>query len=107
MVDDKKKVKHNGFTQVVLTIILFIVGAYIFGDWTKSPLISSLSVGADLVRMFSGVETGNMAATEAAAVSTPQLLILSFINLLIYYVVAGVLIFLFNIVFKSRKEKMK
>jgi hypothetical protein len=103
---DEKKVKHHGVAHFVLTVILFVVGAYVFGDWTQSTPLASLGVGSQLVSMLTPVETGNMAGTAAVAWSTPQLLINAFVTLVVYYVAAGIIIFLFNLVF-FRKEKGK
>ena len=92
----KKKVKHHGFAHLVLIILLFLVAYLVFGG---GKLSTSLSLGAAI---FSLVQSGGQ-VSGALTGSALQLIVIFIINLLVYYVLAAILIFLYNLVF-GKKE---
>jgi hypothetical protein len=104
--DDNRRIKHHGLAHLVLIVALFLVAVYVFGGWTEGPLTSGLFLGAKAYTLVASGVGGNVVETNMAAAGLLPLILIFIINLIIYYMVAGVLIFLFNVLF-FRKEKDK
>lgn len=94
-----KKIKHHGFAHLLLIIALFFLAVVVFGGWTEGPLTSALFLGLKVYGMVGGAAGGDLGAVTAMAPSILVLAVAFIINLIIYYVVATILIFLFNLVF--------
>jgi|GEM_PF-2883045 len=99
-----KKIKHHGFVHLVLTALLFLASMFAFGGWSEGPITSGLAVGLKAYAMISGGVSGNLAALDAGP--TVLAMIVAFIiNLVVYYLIAAILIFVFNMLFSSPKGK--
>ena len=93
----KEKVKHHGFAQLILIIVLFVLAIVVFsGD---GPLTSGLFAGAQVYHWVGGGLAGDVDGVGAAAPGILGLLVILIINLIIYYIISSLLIFLFNLVF--------
>jgi hypothetical protein len=86
-------VKHHGWEQLVLIVVLFIIASFVFGG-AGGPLTGSLFLGAQL---FGLLGSSNVAGIEVAALNLVSLIFVFLINLIIYYVISTVLIFVFNL----------
>lgn len=99
-----KKIKHHGFAHLVLTALLFLASTFAFGGWSKGPITSGLAVGLRTYAMVSGGISGNISALDAGP--TVLAMIIAFIiNLVVYYIIAAILIFVFNLLFSHPKGK--
>lgn len=96
----KKNVKHHGFAHLVLIIVLFLVAYLVFG---AGKLSASLSLGAAIFSLVQSGSAGQVSVVGALAGSTLQLIIIFIINLIVYYTLAAILIFLYNLMF-GKKE---
>lgn len=96
---DGKKVKHHGVAHLVLTVLLFFVAVVVFGGWTEGPLTSGLFLGAKAYGLVAGASAGDLDAANLLGASVLQLAVVFIINLVLFYAISAVLIFLFNLVF--------
>ncbi len=103
----KKKIKHHGFAHFVLFIVLFLLGVWAFGGWAAGPVTNGLLAGADAFSTVSTGASGNIAGANAAAGNTLIFLLGFIANLVVYYIAAAIVIFVFNIFFGGKKEQAK
>jgi hypothetical protein len=101
------RVKHHGLAHLFLIIVLFVIGSYVFGGWTEGPMTSALFLGLKTYGMFRVAQSGSIVPANELAQSTLSLVIAFVINLIIFYIVAAVLIFLFNLCFGGKAEGHK
>lgn len=93
-------VKHHGIAHVALIIILFVLTIIIFGGWAQGPLTSGLFLGFKVYGLISGgmSDPGNV---ESIGGDVLTLATVFFINLVLYYLLSSIIIFLWNLVFRK------
>lgn len=102
MADEKqaqKRVTYHGFAHLLLTLLLFFIAVVVFGGWTEGPLTSGLFLGTKAYGLIAGASAGNLDAANLLGASVLQLAIIFIVNLVIFYAISAVLIFLFNLFF--------
>ncbi len=103
----ERKVKHHGFAHFILFIVLFLLGVWAFGGWAAGPVTSGLLAGADAFSTVSAGASGNVAGANASAGSALVFLLGFIANLVVYYIAAALIIFVFNLFFGGKKEDVK
>ncbi len=99
------RVKHHGFAHFVLAVVLFLIAVVVFGGWVEGPVTSGLFLGVKVYGFTSSAAAGDLQGVSLAGATILQLAVIFFINLIIYYAISSVLIFVFNLVFGERVEK--
>lgn len=87
------KVEHHK-SSLLLTAALFFVAVFIFGGWTEGPLTTGVKIGIDYVG-FLGEATGG----SFDPASTAGMIVSFVINLILYYIIATIIVFLYNLLF--------
>jgi hypothetical protein len=93
------RVKHHGFAHLLLIVVLFLLAVVVFGGWTEGPLTSMLWIGAKIYGVYTGVQGGDLDVAGGIASNMVTLTIIFVINLVIYYLLAALVIFIYNLFF--------
>ncbi len=93
------KVKHHSIAHFFLIVILFGVGLIVFSNMGGGQVTSGLFIGLSIYNLLSGTQQGGIDAVSTASPGMVELIIAFIINLIIYYILATILIFLYNLVF--------
>lgn len=99
------KVKHHSFAHLLLMIILFLLSTFVFGGWEKGPLTAGLMAGISVFNLIKGINPADTSGFLESGSSVLSLLLVFLINLVIYYLLSSIIIWVFNIIFGSKKEK--
>lgn len=94
-----KKKKHNVFAHLLLGAVLFAINVWVFdglGTWS-ALLGTSAQVTGTMI-----VATQDLGAAASHMQTLVPLAITVLANLIIYYVLAGVIIFLFALITRDR-----
>lgn len=98
------KVKHHTFAHLILIILLFLIAAFAFGGWTQGPLTAGLFIGFKVYGLITGARTAtDLGAIEAMSANILSLIIIFIINLIVYYALSSILIFIYNLFFGEKK----
>lgn len=98
-------VKHHSLSHLLLIITLFLLSTLIFGGWTEGPVTSGLFLGLHIYALLANGFSGNIDAVNAMGMGVLSIAIIFLINLVVYYILSSLLIFLFNVLFTKRGDK--
>ncbi|RME31156.1 hypothetical protein D6789_03650 [Candidatus Woesearchaeota archaeon] len=90
------RIKQHGKAHFLLMLVMFLTAVVVFGGWTEGPLFSGAKVALSVFG-FIGNMTGTGEVSEAS--SLVDTIIAFAINLIIYYVLAVIIIFFYNLLF--------
>jgi len=94
-----QRVKHHGLAHLVLIVLLFLLGSFVFNDPLGGPLTSGLLLGFRVYGFVATGTSGDFAATGSLGSALLPAAIAFLIQLAIYYALSSILIFLWNLVF--------
>ncbi len=97
------KVRHHGLAHFLLTGLLFLLAISVFGGWTEGPFSSAFFLGIKAYVLVRSAARGDLDAASSFAPTLLEGVVVFLINLVLFYSLAAIFIFLFNL-FVGRKE---
>ncbi len=90
------KVEHHGKAHVLLMVLLFLASVAAFGGWTGGPVVTGAKVAMSYVGFVGSSAASGSFANVASVAETITMFAIS---LVIYYVLAAIIIFFYNLFF--------
>lgn len=94
--------KHSFLPHFLLAVILFAINAIFFGAATWGTIFAA---GANAAGLMLGAGSGEYAALESQGMQLLSLIFTIIINIVLYYGLATIILFVFSLFSKKNKKE--